>query len=299
MLNLVSVATQDPMANVKNLLTDLIAKLEKEAAEAANLHAFCGEEKAKTTKALARKNGELDKLNARLDKASTTKSGLEQDIADRAGEIAAIDKTNADATALRTEENALFQKTESDFTEAGNAVDDAIDALKEYYGNAALVQIQAKSKDDAPPALGGSKSDSAGGIVSILETMGEEFRKTVKEAQATEREALKAFETLTQENKVAKSAKEAAIKGAESEIKSLTVALSDYGGDKKMVQKELDAVNEYVEKLKPQCEGRVVPYAERKAKREAEINGLKEGLSILAAESPAGAFAFLQIRSHY
>jgi hypothetical protein len=41
-----------------------------------------------------------------------------------------------------------------------------------------------------------------------------------------------------------------------------------------------------------------VPYAERKAKMEAEINGLKEGLSILEAGSPAGAFNFLQIKAH-
>merc|ERR1719240_850589 len=97
---------------------------------------------------------------------------------------------------------------------------------------------------------------------------------------------------MMQENKVSKAAKEAEIKGAESEIKSLTVSLHDFGEDKKMTEKEKAAVEEYVDKLKPQCEGRVVPYA----KREAEINGLKEALSILAEESPAGAFSFLQIR---
>merc|ERR1719377_264603 len=130
--------------------------------------------------------------------------------------------------------------------------------------------------------------------MGILETMGEEFRKTVKEARADEREAQKAYDTLMQENKVSKSSKEAEIKGAESEIKSLTVSLHDNGEDKKMTEKEKAAVEEYVEKLKPQCEGRVVPYAERKAKREAEINGLKEGLAILESESPSGAFSFLQ-----
>merc|ERR1719263_2052680 len=100
------------------------------------------------------------------------------------------------------------------------------------------------------------------------------------------------------ENKVAKSTKEAEIKGAESQIKSLTVSLSDNGEDLKMVTKEKDAVLEYVDKLKPQCEGRVVPYAERKAKMEAEISGLKEGLAILEEESPSGAMTFLQVQRH-
>merc|ERR1719146_440334 len=103
------------------------------------------------------------------------------------------------------------------------------------------------------------------------------------------------------ENKVSKASKEAEINGSESQIKSLTVSLHDNGEDKKMAEKEKSAIEEYIEKLKPQCEGRVVPYAERKAKREAEINGLKEALAILEEESPAGAFSFLQrhaIRAH-
>merc|ERR1719261_82852 len=100
-------------------------------------------------------------------------------------------------------------------------------------------------------------------------------------------------------NKVVLSTKEAEIEGAESQIKSLTVSLSDSGGDLKMATKEKGAIEDYVAKLKPQCEGRVVPYEERKAKRDAEIAGLKEGLAILEAESPSGAFAsFIQVQQH-
>merc|ERR1719218_215744 len=125
--------------------------------------------------------------------------------------------------------------------------------------------------------------------------MGEEFSKTVKEAKAEERAAQEAYDTMMNENKVSKAAKEAEIKGATSEIKSLKVSIHDFGEDHKMATKELGSINEYVAKLKPQCGGRTVPYAERKAKMEAEIDGLKNGLAILEAESPAGAFSFLQL----
>merc|ERR1719460_3308513 len=249
-----------------------------------------------------KKNMEIEKLNTRIEKASATKKEQEELIATSSEEIAATEKSNAEATKLRNEQNANYVKIDTDFSGAAEAVDDAIDALKEYYGDAALIQISSKAKDaakDAQPTFGGAKSDSAGGIVSILETMGEEFRKTVKENAAEERENKKAYEKLMQENKVSLSTKEAEIKGAESQIKSLGVSLKDTGGDLKMVQKEKAAVEDYIAKLKPQCEGRVVPYEERKAKRDAEIAGLKEGLAILEAESPAGAFAsFLQVRQH-
>jgi len=297
MLNLVSLAAQDPMQKVKDLLTDLIAKLEKEAKEAADLHKFCQEEKKKTKAAMEKKTMELDKLSTRIEKAEATKKEQEELIAANSEEIASMESGNAEATKIRNEEHANFVKVDTDFTQAAEAVDDAIDALKEYYGDAFFLQTNsetdstATTSDDAPPSFGGAKKDAAGGIIGILETMGEEFRKTVKENQATEREAVKAFEKLGNENKVALATKEAEIKGAESQIKALEVSLKDNGADLKMVNKEKAAIEEYIAKLKPQCEGRVVPYEERKAKRDAEIAGLKEGLAILEAESPSGAFA--------
>merc|ERR1719265_1633001 len=125
-----------------------------------------------------------------------------------------------------------------------------MDALKEYYGSAMLVQTNSntntKTKSGkAPPVLGSAKSDSAGGILSILETMGQEFRKSLKSASAQEREDLHAFDTMIQENKVSKAAKTAEISGSESEVKSLNVAIHNFGGDKKMASKELASVNEY------------------------------------------------------
>jgi chromosome segregation ATPase len=298
MLNLVTVATQDPMENVKNLLKDLIEKLEKEAAEAASLHQFCAEEKNKTADAMEKKEMELEKLDTRIEKASTSKQDLEEQVAGNSEEIASMQKSEAELTKIRNDEHAAFVKVDADFTAAAEAVDDAIDALKEYYGDASFVQTDSETESESTDSSG-SKSDSsgAGGIMPILETMGEEFRKTVKENAATEREAVKAYEKILVENKISKATKEAEIKGAEMQIKSLDVSLHDNGEDLKMASKEKDAILEYIAKLKPQCQGRTVPYAERKAKREAEIDGLKEGLAILA-EAPGGAVTFLQVRRH-
>jgi hypothetical protein len=277
MLNLVSVASEEPMDQVKGLISDLIAKLEKEAAEAANLHAFCEEEKAKNKKAKAKKTATIEKLDARLDQATSRKEELEENVATLSGEIADMDAGQAEATKIRQEEHALNTKSIADFKEAADAVADATDALKDYYGDSSLVQIQSNtdSKHHAPPKLGGARSDAANTILSIMDTMQQEFQKTAAEFTSAEREAAKAHATLVQENRVSKAAKEAEIKGNGSEIKSLSVSIHNFNTDKKASQGELDTVLEYIEKLKPQCQGRKVSYAERKAKREAEIEGLK------------------------
>merc|ERR1719301_519311 len=144
MLNLVTVAAQDPMQKVKDLLTELITKLEKEAKEAADLHAFCQAEKKKTKAAMEKKTMEIEKLNTRIEKASTTKQEQEELIATNSEEIAAMEKANAEATKIRNEEHENFMKVDSDFTAAAEAVDDAVDALKEYYGDASFLQMKSK-----------------------------------------------------------------------------------------------------------------------------------------------------------
>merc|ERR1719335_1605895 len=196
-------------------------------------------------------------------------------------EISTADAAQKEATEMRAEEHATFLKADAD--------GDAIDALKDYYGDASLVQIQTV---DGQPKLGGAKSDSAGGILSILDMMQGEFMKGLAAAQSDEREAVKAYDTQTQDFKVSKATKEAEIKGAESEVKSLAVAIHNFSEDYKMASAELASIMEYMDKLKPQCEGRVTPYEERKARREAEIQGLKDALSIIEKDAPA----LIQIR---
>merc|ERR1719311_1076366 len=111
-----------------------------------------------------------------------------------------------------------------------------------------------------------------------MDTMASEFAKTVAELESTEREAQKAYDKLTQENKVSQATKEAEIKGMESQIEMLKVSASEHQDDIAFNQEELDSILAYIEKLKPTCVGTVMPYEERKKKREEEIAGLKDAL---------------------
>jgi len=289
MLNLVSVSSSEPLGQVKKLLSDLMAKLEKEATEAASVHQFCKEEKAKTTAAKEKQIGVLDKVQSRLDAAKAQKEALQDSIAELSEELAAIDQADSEATKIRNEEHATYQKVVTDFKQAADAVEDALGALKDFYGDSSLVQTNSATTiavgRQAPPKFGGSQAASGGGVISILETMQTEFMKTVATAESEEREAVKAYEKQINENKVSKATKTAESKGADSEIKSLAVAIQDLTEDHKMASKELDSVMQYIEKLKPQCEGRATPYEERKARREAEIAGLKEALAIITSSS--------------
>merc|ERR1719146_279260 len=163
--------------------------------------------------------------------------------------------------------------------------------LKGFYGS--LLQVQQKTvlkSASKQPSFGSAKSDVGSNIISILEVAESDFTRLYAETSTEEEAAAAAYTKLSEENKLAKTTKLTDIKGKSSEIKSLKVQLSHHSEDHDSVSEELDAVNAYLEKLKPQCEDKVMSYAEKKAAREAEIEGLKEALAILEGNT----IAFLQ-----
>merc|ERR1719324_2350217 len=226
----------------------------------------------------------LDKLSARIDGASSTIAELTEAIKTLESEVAAIDKAQAEATELRTTEHEDYLQASKDFKESAEAVAKAIEVLKNFY-EGSFMQVGSKtSLKSQQPSFGGAKSDIASTIISVLEMSEEDFTTLLAECEATEDEAAKAYEKLTDENKVSKATKQTEAKAKASEVKSLTVQLEHSKEDHAATSTELDAVLSYIDKLKPQCEEKAMSYAEKKAKREAEIAGLKEALEILSGE---------------
>ena len=111
------------------------------------------------------------------------------------------------------------------------------------------------------------------------------------EAETSEEEASETYKQLIQANKVSKATKETEVKNKNSEMKSLEVALSHHATDYSTTSAELSAVMEYISKLKPQCESKAMSYEERKARRDAEVAGLQEALSLLEGDNVS---AFIQ-----
>jgi len=285
LLELSMSAKSDPFGKIRGLIESMIAKLTKEAAEEADLKSFCDEETAESKKKQADLTAKLDKTNARISKAVAAKAKLTEDIKILEEQIAEIDAADAEATKIRGEEHEEYLKSSKDLKDSAEAVAKAISVLTEYYSSASFVQTK------EAPEFASNKGDIASTITSMLEVAESDLSKLLAETEAAESSALAAYEELTEDNKVSKATKMADAKGKAQEVKSTDVALSNYKEDKTSLTSELDAVLAYLDKLKPQCETKIMSYAERKAKREAEIEGLKEALTILSET------AFLQVKS--
>merc|ERR1719395_427904 len=131
-----------------------------------------------------------------------------------------------------------------------------------------------------------SSSDGAGsGIIGMLEVIESDFTKGLTEMVAAEQTAASTYDRETKENEIEKTTKSQDVKYKTKEAASLDKTVSELSSDRDSVQSELDAVNEYLESLEKKCTYKVESYEERKARREAEINGLKEALDILESEA--------------
>merc|ERR1719482_146330 len=292
LMQLASVASSDPFVKIRGLIEDMIAKLLKEAQEEATQKAFCDKEMGASKTSEAQKTATIDKLQTRIDGNEAKIAELTDAIKTLEAEVADIDKAQSEATAIRTKEKTDNLAAIKDFRDSAEAIVAAMGVLKSFYEGGAL--IQTKAQKSTRPEFGGAKTDTGSSIISVLEVAESDFTTLLAETETEEDAAADAYAKQTEENKISRATKETDAKAKESEIKSLTVQLGHSKEDHASTSAELDAVLAYIDKLKPQCEEKAMSYEEKKAKREAEIAGLKEALEILA-----GGIGFLQRHRHH
>merc|ERR1712224_85371 len=113
--------------------------------EEATQKAFCDKEIGESTAAKLDKEGKLDKVNSRLEKAESSIATLTDEVTKLSAEVSENDKAMASATAIRQKEKADFMVVEKDLSESQEACAAAIEVLREYYEGASLLQVSAKA----------------------------------------------------------------------------------------------------------------------------------------------------------
>jgi len=272
---------RDAFAKVKGLIQDMIKKLVEEAGAEASHKAFCDKETSENETKRNKLQAESDKLSARLEKAQAGVASLKQQVAELNNAVADIAKSQKKMDAMRADEHAEYLKAKADFEQGVNGIRGALKVLRDYYAggaDAAFLQAPATSTHS-------KSSDSGDGIISILEVAESDFTRSLAEANAAEEDSVAEYEKTSQENKVSTATKRASAEGKVQESARLEQLITDATSDQDSVSEELSAVQEYLEKLRPQCTTEPESYEDRKARREHEIEGLKNALQILENET--------------
>merc|ERR1712241_1407316 len=276
----------DPFRKVKKMIKDLITRLMEEANEEAEHKGWCDTELSTNEQTRKEKTEAVETLHAEIDQLEASVAKLTEEISDLTKAVAELDAAMAKATTIRQEEKEKNEQTISDSAEAQTAVAQALTVLKEFYAKAgeATAFVQQPEIFDSP--YKGMQSEN-GGVIGMLEVIESDFARLEADTKAAEAAAQKEYDTLMTDSKVDKEAKATDIEHKTAKKtggeQALTVKKSDLEG----TQKELDAALAYFDKLKPSCVEAGVSYEDRVARREAEIQSLKEALRILNGEDLA------------
>merc|ERR1719183_1289434 len=262
---------EDPFEKVRGLITEMIAKLEKEASEDAEKKAYCNKETRDTEAKKADKSYTVEKLTTKIDQMAANSAKLKDSVVTLEKELADLAATQSAMDKMRKEESDLFAEQDKSLKDGITGVEGALKILKEYYAK------EGKAHD--------AKDGATGGIIGMLEVCLTDFTKSLAEITAAEDSAQSDYEATTQANKLAKVAREQSVKYETKEAADLDKAISEATEERATTQSELDAVLEYLEKLKDMCVAKPETYAERADRRAAEISGLKQALSILEGEA--------------
>merc|ERR1719235_1613603 len=131
----------------------------------------------------------------------------------------------------------------------------------------------------------GKGKGSSASILALLEVAESDMSKDLSELTAIEKTSASDYDAQTKENELTKTTKMQDEKYKTKEYTGLDKAVTELSSDLEGVQTEQDAVLEYLAKINERCIAKPEPYAERKARREAEIAGLKDALEVLEDET--------------
>jgi len=260
----------DPFKKVKGLIAGMITRLEDAAEEDATKKAYCDKELGEAKAKKADRTDEIEKLSTKMEQTAAKSAMLKEEVAALESQLSKLLKSQAEMDKLRSEEKSEYETQKAQLEEGSKGIKMAIAVLGEYYGKG--------------EAAHGAATGAGSGIINLLEVIEADISKELAEITSAEEAAVAEYEQVSSENEIERAQKDQDVKYKTRESKELEKASAEYTRDRTGVKAELSAVGDYLVKLEEECLAKHTTYGERKARREAEIQGLREALDILMNE---------------
>jgi len=282
---------EDPFAKVKTLIQQLIERLLKEAAQETTKKSFCDQEIGKATQDRDYRLADVTKLDAQIQVLTSKKSALNESVLELADDLIKLRDDLNETTVLRATEKDQNLQTIKQAKEGVVAVQQAIDILSVFYKKASMAAMQMRAspvdEDTTGPGFTGSyagKSQSAHGIIGMLEVIKADFDRTARQTSAAEEKAHGDFVEFEQTSKADISGKDTKMTLDSEELEATETTITQKLADLKTTQELVDSALKTLEDLKPTCIDTAMTYAERVQKREEEIAALKQAVCLLDPE---------------
>jgi len=287
-------ASADHFVKVRQIIKDLVSKLEADAAAEADQKSFCDKAIGENTKARDGAIAQVEGLTSKKSQLTAEDGQLHKEITELATDIASLNKGLKEATGLRAEEQVENEATLATAEEGRAGTELALKILNDFYAAAggSLAQFtppgagrDGKSVGDmAPDSPDGEykgNQEKATGIVGMLEVILSDFERTIKvttEDEQTAQDEFDAYRLKTEEDVATKE-------GSKQEKEDRRTAIADEliaNGESLTEETALwETSKKALEELKSQCIDGEESYEDRVAKRKKEIEALKQAHDIL------------------
>lgn len=279
-------AKTNPFQKVLKLLRELMYKLSEEATAETESKGYCDAELTTNEQTRNSKTESLNKLDLTIEDLTATIATLTEDAAELTAQIAELKKAQAEATEIRTAAAKKAEETILDAKGAQIAVQNALSVIKTFYAKAAsakaFAQMQSGSQQpeifDEP--FKGNQVEG-GSVVDFLEVILSDFMRLEQDTATQEAMEVQAYRKYMADTDVDLATKSTELKYKASGKTDAEKDLLDAKTERATTQEQLDAALAYYDKLKPKCVDTGVTYAERKQRRENEIQALEGVLKIM------------------
>merc|ERR1719238_2195699 len=313
-----------PVQKVIGMLQDMRAKgvqmKQEEQVSFAAYKQFCEDTSAEKKANIDDANGQIETLQADIQKAESDAAMLAKEIAELDDEIAKAQHDKAEAIRIREEEKGDFGKKHKDLSETIDALDRALVVLKkqDYDRSQAesllqevsvLARVPAKTKnvlaaflatDDEVSSFQPGSLDydvgaakgyefQAGGIVEMLTDLKEKFEDERRKLEKDEVGSEHAFELMcmdldgTVERATKARTAKASTKAAREE------AAAQAKGDLSDTTSSRDEDSAYLSALDAQCSQKSSDFESRQELRDEELEAIDKAIEIVASPELAGA----------
>jgi hypothetical protein len=267
-----------------------------------------------------------DDKKKRLEKTSSDEEAAAETAADGIATLTAeikalaagieeLDKQVAAATEQRKEEHSEYTDLMALNTQAKDLLGVAKNRLNKFYAPSQYIEPPKKeltqeekiyqsvvpaalTQTDLPPppeTFGAytKKSQESTGVVAMIDMLIKDLDKEMTEAEVSEKDGQKDYETLMGDAKAKRAADSKSITGKESAKAGLEEELQMHKDAKAAATKELMATAEYISGLHAECDWLVENHETRKAARASEMESLKNAKAVLAGAD----YSLVQVRN--
>jgi len=276
------------------MIDDLVAELKKEQQDDVNKKEYCDVQfdLADDKKKALEKT--VSDLEAAITEAKENVVTTKEEIDALEDGIRSLDKSVAEATEQRKEENEDYKSLMAGNAAAKELIGFAKNRLNKFYNPklykppaASMAQIRAHSGDAPPPPpeaveAYSKKGEESNGIIAMMDALSADLQKEMTEAEAIEKDAQGDYEQMTADSANKRAEDSKTLTDKEGALAQLGEMLESQTSEKTSTEKTLGATNSYISSLHAECDWLVKYFDMRNEARNNEIDALEKAKAVLS-----------------